>query len=221
LEERPEDNLHRSRSRREHPLSHYAQRRHALLFLQNNCLRTFIDVDVTGSNEHSHAAATAEDRTATMEEVAVAAAVATLPSLEQIQANLPPAASSGSSCSTGGGCGSSSSSTFKAKVEPLIQIQIAPGSSKVVELPKPVEFQPRKTKVPLRTCEQRLIIATCEKGAVEDLNDMKDIKADIDKIKEANPNYVDVAARDVFRYRQTADVADPVQVSRDFWSPNR
>ena len=72
----------------------------------------------------------------------------------------------------------------------------------MVELPKPVEFQPRKTKVPLRTGEQRLIIATCEKGAVEDLDDMKDIKADIDKIKEANPNYVDVAARDVFRHRQ-------------------
>ena len=26
---------------------------------------------------------------------------------------------------------------------------------------------------------------------------MKDIKADIDKIKEANPNFVDIAARDV------------------------
>src|SRR3984957_14893340 len=185
-------------------------------FCKNNCLRTFIDVDVTGSHEHSHSAATAEDRTATMEEVAVAAAVATLPSLEQIQANLPPAASSGSSCSTGGGCGSSSSSTFKAKAVPLIQIQIAPGSSKVIELPKPVEFQPRKTKVPLRTGEQRLIIATCEKGAVEDLDDMKGIKADIDKIKEANPNYVDVAARDVFRHRQTADVADPVPSVKGF-----
>ena len=185
-------------------------------FCKNNCLRTFIDVDVTGSHEHTHTDAVATDRTATVEEVAVAAAVATLPSLEQIQANLPPATSSGSSCSTGGGCGSSSSSTFKAKVEPLVQIQIAPGSSKVIELPKPVEFQPRKTKVPLRTGEQRLIIATCEKGAVEDLDDMKDIKADIDKIKEANPNYVDVAARDVFRHRQTASVADAVPNTKGF-----
>jgi predicted nucleotide-binding protein (sugar kinase/HSP70/actin superfamily) len=80
----------------------------------------------------------------------------------------------------------------------------------VVELPKPVDFQPRKTKVPLRVGEQRLIIATCEKGTVEDLADMKDIKADIDKIKEANPNYVDVAARDVFRHRQVEVVADAV-----------
>jgi predicted nucleotide-binding protein (sugar kinase/HSP70/actin superfamily) len=101
-------------------------------------------------------------------------------------------------------------------VEPLVQIQVAPGSSKVIELPKPVEFQPRKTKVPLRTGEQRLIIATCEKGAVEDLDDMKDIKADIDKIKEANPNYVDVAARDVFRHRQTASVADAVPNTKGF-----
>src|SRR6202000_483874 len=128
--------------------------------------------------------------------------VTQLPSLEQIQAN---AEGHGSSCSTG-----SSKGSFKAKVEPLIQIQIAPGSSKLVELPKPVDFQPRKTKVPLRVGEQRLIIATCEKGTVEDLADMKDIKADMDKIKEANPNYVDIAARDVFRHRQVDVVADAV-----------
>ena len=163
-------------------------------FCKNNCLRTFIDVDVTaGTNhEHEHVHAVAEDQSAKV--------VTKLPSLEQIQAN---AEGHGSSCSTGGSKG-----TFKAKVEPLIQIQMSPGSSKVVELPKPVDFQPRKTKVPLRVGEQRLIIATCEKGTVEDLADMKDIKADIDKIKEANPNYVDIAARDVFRHRQVAMVAD-------------
>jgi predicted CoA-substrate-specific enzyme activase len=170
-------------------------------FCKNNCLRTFIDVDVTSTaagHEHHHdhdhapAAAVAQDGSAQV--------VSSLPSLEQIQAN---ADAHGSSCSTGG-----SKATFKAKIEPLIQIQMSPGSSKVVELPKPVDFQPRKTKVPLRVGEQRLIIATCEKGTVEDLADMKDIKADIDKIKEANPNYVDIAARDVFRHRQVPMVAD-------------
>ncbi len=170
-------------------------------FCKNNCLRTFIDVDVTAGHTHDHssapALAVAENKSAQV--------VNQLPSLEQIQANLPPAEDHGSSCSTGGSRGS-----FKAKVEPLIQIQIAPGSSKVIELPKPVDFQPRKTKVPLRVGEQRLIIATCEKGTVEDLADMKDIKADIDKIKEANPNYVDIAARDVFRHRQVEVVADAV-----------
>src|ERR1700733_985377 len=170
-------------------------------FCKNNCLRTFIDVDVTAAqdpHDHDHssapALAVAEDQSAKV--------VTQLPSLEEIQAN---AEGHGSSCSTG-----SSKGSFKAKVEPLIQIQISPGSSKVVELPKPVDFQPKKTKVPLRVGEQRLIIATCEKGTVEDLADMKDIKADIDKIKEANPNYVDIAARDVFRQRKVEIVADAV-----------
>jgi predicted nucleotide-binding protein (sugar kinase/HSP70/actin superfamily) len=176
-------------------------------FCKNNCLRTFIDVDVTGeqTTEHGHTHAVGEDRAATVQEIAEVAAV--LPSLEHIQANLPPVESHGS-CSTGGG--HSSPSVFKAKVEPLVQIQLSPGSSKVVELPKPVEFQPRKTKVPLRMGEQRLIIATCEKGAVEDLDEMKDIKADIDKMKSFNPNYVDIAARDVFRHHDVEIVSDSV-----------
>ncbi len=177
-------------------------------FCKNNCLRTFIDVDVSGEEAHTDETSrpVAEDRAATAEEVTVA--IANLPSLEEIQASLPVAESHGSSCSTGGGCGSSAPSPFKAKIEPLVQIQLSPGSNKIVELPKPLEFQPRKTKVPLRVGEQRLIIATCEKGAVEDLSEMKDIKADIDKIKSANPNFVDIAARDVFRHREVPLVAD-------------
>ena len=173
-------------------------------FCKNNCLRTFIDVDVTGekSHEHKHSNAVVEDLAAMVEEEGEA--VSSLPSLEQIQANLPSVESHGS-CSSGG---HSSPSVFKAKVEPLVQIQLAPGSNKIVELPKPTEFQPRKTKVPLRIGEQRLIIATCEKGAVEDLDEMKGIKADIDKIKAINPNYVDIAARDVFRHREVEIVSD-------------
>jgi len=179
-------------------------------FCKNNCLRTFIDVDVTGeAPEHGHSHIGAEDRAATMEEVAVA--VANLPPLEQIEANLP-SGSHGSSCSSG--AGHSSPSVFKAKVEPLVQIQLAPGSNKIVELPKPTEFQPRKTKVPLRMGEQRLIIATCEKGAVEDLDEMKDIKADIDKVKAVNPNYVDIAARDVFRHREVEIVSDSMPATK-------
>jgi predicted CoA-substrate-specific enzyme activase len=183
-------------------------------FCKNNCLRTFIDVDVSGEDSQELVAAhQAEDRAATAEEVA--AVVGNLPSLEEIEAHIP-AATHGSTCGTGSahehagsGCGSSSNTSFRAKAEPLIQIQAAPGAKKTVEPAKPTgEFQPRKTKVPLRVGEQRLIIATCEKGAVEDLNDMKDIKADIDKIKAANPNFVDIAARDVFRHREVSVVAD-------------
>jgi predicted CoA-substrate-specific enzyme activase len=171
-------------------------------FCKNNCLRTFIDVDVTGQEQHAHAHA--HDH--------AVQAVTHLPSLEQIETNLDEAQAQGSSCSTG-----SSRGSFKAKVEPLIQIQLSPGSSKVVEFPKPVDFQPRKTKVPLRVGEQRLIIATCEKGTVEDLADMKDIKADIDKIKDANPNFVDIAAHDVFRHREVALVADAIPATKGFF----
>src|SRR5258708_7434940 len=180
-------------------------------FCKNNCLRTFIDVDVTGGKtlEPNHSHAVAEDRAATIEEIVEV--VSNLPSLDQIQANLPPIESH-CSCSTGGG--HSSPSVFKAKVEPLVQIQLAPGSNKVVELPKPTEFHPRKTKVPLRVDEQRLIIATCEKGSVGDLDEMKDIKADIDKIKSANPNYVDIAARDVFRHREVENTSDSAPQTR-------
>ena len=56
-------------------------------------------------------------------------------------------------------------------------------------------MDPRGSKVPLRAGERRLIIATCEKGAVEDVHQMKDIKAGLDKVKQANPNLVDMAAR--------------------------
>ncbi|MGD0790367.1 MAG: BadF/BadG/BcrA/BcrD ATPase family protein [Terriglobales bacterium] len=68
----------------------------------------------------------------------------------------------------------------------------------------------RVTKVPLMQGEQRLIIATCEKGAVEDLNDMKDIKAGLDHIRDQHPNFVDIASKEVFRPTNARSVADPV-----------
>ncbi|MGA7294504.1 MAG: BadF/BadG/BcrA/BcrD ATPase family protein [Terriglobales bacterium] len=66
------------------------------------------------------------------------------------------------------------------------------------------------TKVPLMQGEQRLIIATCEKGTVEDLNDMKDIKAGLDQIRDKHPNFVDMASKEVFRPTNVKSVADPV-----------
>jgi predicted CoA-substrate-specific enzyme activase len=196
-------------------------------FCKNNCLRTFIDVDVTGgaaSAEAPQAGPLKEDRVASPEEVAAVEHNLTshnLPSLEQIQANLAAVEhdTAHGSCGTGHahddsggcGCGSSTTTSLRAKAEPLVQILAAPGAKTTVEPAKPtMEFQPRKTKVPLRLGEQRLIIATCEKGTVEDLNDMKGIKADIDKIKAANPNFVDMAAREVFRHREVPSVADPI-----------
>ncbi|MBI4445077.1 MAG: CoA activase [Acidobacteria bacterium] len=71
------------------------------------------------------------------------------------------------------------------------------------------KFQKRKTKVPLRVEEQRLIIATCEKGAVEDIDAMREIKADLDLRKKVNPNFVDIAATEVFRFRNVPNVSEP------------
>ena len=69
---------------------------------------------------------------------------------------------------------------------------------------------PFQSKVPLPAGEQRMIIATCEKGAVEDLNRMREIKAGLDAIKSAHPNLVDIAARDVWKARSPALIADPI-----------
>src|SRR5579872_5229329 len=73
------------------------------------------------------------------------------------------------------------------------------------------------TKVPLMHGEQRLIIATCEKGLVEDVNDMKDIKAGLDEIKDKHPNFVDIAAREVFRPVNAKSVADSIPTTK-FWN---
>ena len=67
-----------------------------------------------------------------------------------------------------------------------------------------------KSKVPLQAGERRLIISTCEKGQVEDVGAMRGIKAGLDAIKNANPNFVDIAAREVWRSRNPQKVADPI-----------
>jgi activator of 2-hydroxyglutaryl-CoA dehydratase/predicted nucleotide-binding protein (sugar kinase/HSP70/actin superfamily) len=67
-----------------------------------------------------------------------------------------------------------------------------------------------KSKVPVRTGEQRLIIATCEKGTVEDVNDMREIKSGLDAVKKANPNMIEIAAHEVFKEVEVTSVADPL-----------
>jgi predicted CoA-substrate-specific enzyme activase len=84
---------------------------------------------------------------------------------------------------------------------------------KTADTPKTdTSFVPIKkvTKVPLMQGEQRLIIATCEKGTVEDVNEMKNIKAGLDHIKDQHPNFVDMASKEVFRPRNPKIVADPL-----------
>ena len=71
--------------------------------------------------------------------------------------------------------------------------------------------RPRKqSQVPLLDGEQRLIVATCEKGTVEDVNDMREIKQGLDAIKKANPNLLHAAAHEAFASANVADVSDPL-----------
>ncbi|CAF3833527.1 unnamed protein product [Rotaria sp. Silwood1] len=64
--------------------------------------------------------------------------------------------------------------------------------------------------VPMEEGIQRLIIATCEKGTVEDIADMKGIKSGLDTIKKANPNIVDEAASKVWTTFKPPIVKDTV-----------
>jgi predicted CoA-substrate-specific enzyme activase len=67
-----------------------------------------------------------------------------------------------------------------------------------------------RSKVPKADDEARVIIASCEKGAVEDVESMREIKTAVDAVKQANPNFVDIASKDVFRPRTPPSVADPL-----------
>ncbi len=78
------------------------------------------------------------------------------------------------------------------------------------EAPSPLPIF--KSKVPLQAGERRLIISTCEKGQVEDVSAMRGIKAGLDAVKKDNPNFVDLAAHDVWRSRNPQKVADPIPI---------
>ncbi|MFQ5422874.1 MAG: BadF/BadG/BcrA/BcrD ATPase family protein [Phycisphaerae bacterium] len=67
-----------------------------------------------------------------------------------------------------------------------------------------------KSKVLLQSGEQRLIIATCEKGTVEDVNDMRDIKKGLDAARKANPNFAEICATESFKPTGVDSVADPI-----------
>ena len=73
--------------------------------------------------------------------------------------------------------------------------------------PAPVKFV---SKVAKAGNEHRLIIASCEKGSVEDVDRMRGIKAGLDAAKKANPNFVEIAAKEVWKIRAPESVADPM-----------
>ena len=70
---------------------------------------------------------------------------------------------------------------------------------------------------------RRFIIATCEKGTVESMDDMKEIKARLDEIMKANPNFVEKASVKAFRttdatkvtsLRRIEEAEEPVKQER-------
>ncbi|HUL72887.1 MAG TPA: BadF/BadG/BcrA/BcrD ATPase family protein [Vicinamibacterales bacterium] len=67
---------------------------------------------------------------------------------------------------------------------------------------------PADRRVPLAVGARRLIIATCEKGAVEQVDEMRNIKSSLEAAKLANPNLVELAAHEAFRLREVAAVAE-------------
>ncbi len=69
---------------------------------------------------------------------------------------------------------------------------------------------PLRTRVALLPGQQRIIVANCEKGAVEDVASMRAIQARIDDTRAANPNLVDMAAREVWRSRHPERVAEVI-----------
>ncbi len=55
---------------------------------------------------------------------------------------------------------------------------------------------------------KRLIIATCEKGEVEDVESMRKIKSGLDKAKKDYPNLCATAAKDIWKAQKPSVVAD-------------
>jgi predicted CoA-substrate-specific enzyme activase len=55
---------------------------------------------------------------------------------------------------------------------------------------------------------RRVIVATCEKGAVEDVQSLRAVKADLDRIAADNPNLADLAGREVWRPQHPPPATD-------------
>ncbi|MFI5175353.1 MAG: BadF/BadG/BcrA/BcrD ATPase family protein [Terriglobia bacterium] len=68
---------------------------------------------------------------------------------------------------------------------------------------------PKKSKIPLEAGIKRLIVGnSCEKGLVEDVDDMRVIKKGLDTVKQSNPNLVELAAKDCWKSMKPQMVAD-------------
>jgi predicted CoA-substrate-specific enzyme activase len=69
----------------------------------------------------------------------------------------------------------------------------------------------KTSKIPIAPGTKRLIVNnSCDKGLVEDVNAMREIKKGMDSVKENNPNMAEIAAREVFKSFRPAAVSDPL-----------
>src|SRR5213080_175422 len=67
----------------------------------------------------------------------------------------------------------------------------------------------KKSKVPISKGIKRLIVGnSCEKGLVEDVSDMREIKKGLDAMKKENPNLAEVGAKAAFKSYNPPAVAD-------------
>jgi predicted CoA-substrate-specific enzyme activase len=78
-----------------------------------------------------------------------------------------------------------------------------------VDEPEDSRAPTHASKVPLRPGERRLIVATCEKGSVEDVASMRGIKARLEAVRRENPNLMEIAAREAFLPQRPPLAADP------------
>ena len=69
----------------------------------------------------------------------------------------------------------------------------------------------RKSKIPVLPGVKRLIVGnSCERGLVEDVADMREIKKGMDAAKKDNPNLAELGAKAPFKSYNPASVADPL-----------
>jgi len=69
----------------------------------------------------------------------------------------------------------------------------------------------KKSKIPILQGVKRLIVGnSCEKGLVEDVNDMREIKKGLDAAKKENPNMAEVGAKAAFKSYAPPVVAEPL-----------
>lgn len=83
---------------------------------------------------------------------------------------------------------------------------------------RPVSEQAPDSRIPLNPGEERLIVSTCEKGSVEEVDKLRVILAGLKETKKTNPNLIDVAGRKIWQTFRPTLAADPIP-SRA-WKPS-